>query len=64
MKLRHALAGKYPVQGNEQQFHVIEAKEYSARRTFAGRKPRLALEGPMIPPIVPAGRNSYVSTGC
>jgi hypothetical protein len=24
----------YPVQGNEREFHVIEAKEYSARRTF------------------------------
>jgi hypothetical protein len=46
------------------QFHVIEAKEYSAKRTSTGRRQRLAEEGPMISPMVPAGRDSYVSTGC
>jgi hypothetical protein len=46
------------------QFHVIEAKEYSAERTSMGRRERLGEEGPMIPPIVPAERDSYVSTGC
>ena len=45
MKLRHALAGKNPVQGNEQQFHVIEAKEYSAKRTSIGHQPRPVEEG-------------------
>ncbi len=60
----HSTGGKYPVQGNEHEFHVIEAKEYSARRASIGRLPRLAEEGPMIPPVIPAGRDSYVSTGC
>ena len=46
------------------EFHVIEAKEYSAKRTSIGRRKRLGEEGPMIPPIVPAGRDAYVSTGC